>query len=172
MERLEQKEHDFSAKLRQASVVEGLKDYITWQRTLRKSPDGALFPKYGPISINIDLTTACNFSCPHCVDSKLLNSGDYLDLETVKRSIETLQKNGMRSVIIIGGGEPTIHKNFEEIVRFISERGLQIGIATNGSRLDKVASIAEMLKDGDWLRISIDAGKESTFFNPTPSSKL
>ena len=164
MERLEQKEHDFSAKLRQASVVEGLKDYITWQRTVRKSPDGALFPKYGPISINIDLTTACNFSCPHCVDSKLLNSGDYLDLETVKRSIETLQKSGMRSVIIIGGGEPTIHKNFEAIVRFISERGLQIGIATNGSRLEKVASIAEMLKDGDWLRISIDAGKESTFF--------
>ncbi len=164
MERLEQKEHDFSAKLRQASVVESLREYISWQRSVRKSPDDAQFPKYGPISINLDLTTACNFSCPHCVDSKLLNSGDYLDLETVKRSLETLQKNGLRSVIIIGGGEPTIHKNFEEIVRFVSERGLQLGIATNGSRLEKVSGVAELLKDGDWLRISIDAGKESTFF--------
>jgi len=164
MERLEQKEHDFSAKLRQASVIEALREYITWQRLVRKSPEEARFPMHGPVSINLDLTTACNFSCPHCVDSKLLNSGDYLDLDTVKRSIETLQKNGMRSVIIIGGGEPTIHKNFEEIVRFISERGLQVGIVTNGSRLDRIASVADMLKDGDWLRISIDAGKESTFF--------
>ncbi|MCK7510022.1 MAG: hypothetical protein MZV70_42290 [Desulfobacterales bacterium] len=41
-------------------------------------------PKFGPISLNLDLTTACNFSCPHCVDSRLLNTGDYLDLETDK----------------------------------------------------------------------------------------
>ncbi|HVN70828.1 MAG TPA: radical SAM protein [Desulfomonilia bacterium] len=164
MERLEQKEHDFSAKLRQASVVESLRQYIIWQREVRRSNDGAQLPKFGPLSINLDLTTACNFSCPHCVDSKLLNSGDYLDLETIKRSIETLQKNGLHSVIIIGGGEPTLHKNFEEIVSFITERGIQIGIATNGSKLDKVASIADRLKDGDWLRLSIDAGKESTFF--------
>lgn len=164
MEQREQKEHDLSAKLRQASVVENLKRYITWQRAVRRSPDGVQSPKYGPVLINLDLTTACNFSCPHCVDSRLLNSGDYLDLETVKRSIDTLQKNGLRSVIIIGGGEPTLHKNFEEIVRFISERGLQIGIATNGSRLEKVAKVADMLQEGDWLRISIDAGKESTFF--------
>ncbi len=148
----------------QTSVVAALREYITWQRSVRKSPEGAQFPKQGPTSVNLDLTTACNFSCPHCVDSRQLNTGDYLDLETVKRSIETLQKNGMRSVIVNGGGEPTMHKNFEEIVRFVSERGLQIGIVTNGSRMDKVLSIAGMLKDGDWLRISIDAGKESTFF--------
>lgn len=160
VERLEQKEHDFSAKLRQTSVLEGLRAYITWQR----SAESAKFPQYGPISINLDLTTACNFSCPHCVDSRLLNTGDYLDLDTIKRSIETLQKNGLRSVILIGGGEPTIHKNFEEIVRFVSERGIQVGIATNGSRLERVAAVSDMLKEGDWLRISIDAGKESTFF--------
>ncbi|NTW35323.1 MAG: radical SAM protein [Syntrophobacteraceae bacterium] len=122
MERLERKEHDFSAKLRQASVIGSLREYITWQRELRRSSDSARFPKYGPVSVNLDLTTACNFSCPHCVDSRLLNTGDYLDLETIKKSIDTLQKNGLRSVILIGGGEPTIHKNFENIVRFMSGR--------------------------------------------------
>jgi sulfatase maturation enzyme AslB (radical SAM superfamily) len=173
MEQMEHREHDFSAKLRQASVIESLRRYIAWQRDVRKSPDGPGFPKYGPISINIDLTTACNFSCPHCVDSRLLNTGDYLDLDTIKRSIETLQKNGLRSVILIGGGEPTIHKNFEEIVRFIRGRGIQIGIVTNGSRLDKVAKVADVFEDGDWLRISIDAGKESTFFKThRPRGKL
>jgi sulfatase maturation enzyme AslB (radical SAM superfamily) len=164
MEQQVQNEHDLNAKLRQPPVVEGLRRYISWQRAVRRSQDGVQFPQYGPVSINLDLTTSCNFSCPHCLDSRLLNSGDYLDLETVKRSIDTLQKNGLRSVIINGGGEPTLHKNFEEIVSFISERGVQIGIATNGSRLEKVAKVADMLQEGDWLRISIDAGKESSFF--------
>jgi wyosine [tRNA(Phe)-imidazoG37] synthetase (radical SAM superfamily) len=164
MERIGNREHDFSAKLRQTSVIESLRSYITWQREVREAGDTTGFPKFGPISVNLDLTTACNFSCPHCVDSRLLNTGDYLDLETIKRSIETLQKNGLRSIILIGGGEPTIHKNFEEIVRFIRDRGLQIGIVTNGSRLDKVVSVADVFEKGDWLRISIDAGKESTFF--------
>ncbi|MCE5275253.1 MAG: radical SAM protein [Deltaproteobacteria bacterium] len=164
MEQMEHREHDFSAKLRQASIIESLRQYIAWQRELRATSVTAGLPKFGPISLNLDLTTACNFSCPHCVDSRLLNTGDYLDLDTIKRSIETLQKNGLRSVIIIGGGEPTIHKNFEDIVRFIRDRGIQVGIVTNGSRLDKVAKVADVLEDGDWLRISLDAGKESTFF--------
>jgi len=164
MERIEQREHDFSAKLRQSSVIENLRQYIVWQREVRKTAETPEFPSFGPISVNLDLTTACNFSCPHCVDSRLLNTGDYLDIDTVKRSMETLQKNGLRSVIIIGGGEPTIHKNFGEIVRYASDRGLQIGIVTNGSRLDKVVAVADALKEGDWLRLSIDAGKESTFF--------
>ncbi|HNQ86382.1 MAG TPA: radical SAM protein [Deltaproteobacteria bacterium] len=164
MERLEKKEHDFSAKLRQASVIGSLREYITWQRGLRTSSDAAPFPQHGPVSVNLDLTTACNFSCPHCVDSRLLNTGDYIDMDTIKKSLDTLQRNGLRSVILIGGGEPTIHKNFEDIVRFSKDRGLQVGIATNGSRLDKVSSVADVLMEGDWLRISLDAGRESTFF--------
>ncbi|MDT8273945.1 MAG: radical SAM protein, partial [Desulfomonilia bacterium] len=164
MEQLKEREHDFSAKLRQASVIESLKEYISWQRKVRSSSGQPVFPRRGPISINLDLTTACNFSCPHCVDSRMLNTGDYLDLDTIKRSIETLQNNGLLSVILIGGGEPTIHKNFEELVRFLSRQGLQIGIATNGSRLERVASVADAFKEGDWLRLSLDAARESTFF--------
>ncbi|MGC9324358.1 MAG: radical SAM protein [Desulfomonilia bacterium] len=164
MEQLKDREHDFSAKLRQASVMGSLKEYISWQRKVRSSSGKPKFPRRGPISVNLDLTTACNFSCPHCVDSRMLNTGDYLDLDSIKRSIETLQDNGLLSVILIGGGEPTLHKNFEEIVRFISQLGLQIGIATNGSRLEKVASVADVLREGDWLRLSLDAASESTFF--------
>lgn len=164
MEQIERREHDFSAKLRQASVIGALKDYIAWQREIRSCSNSAVFPQAGPISINLDLTTACNFSCPHCVDSRLLNTGDYLDLETVRRSIDTLQKQGLKSVIVIGGGEPTIHKNFGDIVRFMKDRALQVGIATNGSRLDRVEEVADCLGEGDWVRVSLDAARESTFF--------
>jgi len=164
MEKLKQKEHDFSAKLRQNSVIDNLKQYVTWQRDLRRSGSDSGIPLKAPISINLDLTSACNFACPHCVDSGIINIGQQLDLDTMAGSIDTLKKNGLLSVILIGGGEPTIHRDFEEIVRLSKARGLQVGIATNGSRLDKVANIAGELEKGDWLRLSLDAGTEDTFY--------
>lgn len=163
MEKLKNKEHDFSSKLRQSSVIERLKEYILWRRSFEASDTGVAFPDYGPLSINLDLTTACNFRCPHCVDSKIINSGKILDTEKLKQSIDTLKSYGLMSVILIGGGEPTLHRDFEEIVSYLKNRGMQIGIVTNGSRLHHIKKIAEILDEKDWLRISIDAATEKTF---------
>ena len=163
MDKLRHKEYDFGSKLRQASVIKRLKDYISWYRTINQSLFSNSLPPHAPVSINLDLTSSCNFACPHCVDSGIINTGKHLELETIKQTIDTLQEKGLLSVILIGGGEPTLHKNFEEIVRYIKGRGLQLGIVTNGSRLLKVAAIADLLGDADWLRLSLDAGTEKTF---------
>jgi MoaA/NifB/PqqE/SkfB family radical SAM enzyme len=120
-------------------------------------------PIFSPISINLDLTSACNFSCPFCVDSKLINAGKSLTLEDVKKTIDTLHAHGLLSVILIGGGEPTLHKDFEKIVLYLKSKRLQIGIVTNGSRLEKVEEVVGELKGKDWIRISIDAAGEEIF---------
>jgi MoaA/NifB/PqqE/SkfB family radical SAM enzyme len=158
-----EREHDFSSKLRQDATFQRLKDYIQWQRNCNADTPYRELPLFSPISINLDLTTACNFSCPFCVDSKLINAGKSLTLEEVQKTIDTLHSHGLLSVILIGGGEPTLHKDFEEIVRYLKSKRLQIGIATNGSRLEKIEAVAEALKEKDWIRISIDAGGEGTF---------
>jgi MoaA/NifB/PqqE/SkfB family radical SAM enzyme len=163
MEKLREREHDFSAKLRQKSVIGHLRQYIAWQRELRRSSSSSPLPSFGPVSINLDLTSACNFRCPHCVDSGIINTGESLDLEAVRQSIDTLKDKGLLSVILIGGGEPTLHRDFEEIVRFSKERRLQVGIATNGSRLERVEKVAGLFENGDWLRLSLDAAREDTF---------
>jgi hypothetical protein len=62
MERIKEREHDFGSKLRQDATLQRLKDYIQWQRMQYRSRIRA--PSFSPISINLDLTTACNFSCP------------------------------------------------------------------------------------------------------------
>lgn len=163
MEKLREREHDFSSKLRQDGTLQRLKDYIQWQRKCElNAPDRGL-PVFSPISINLDLTSACNFSCPFCVDSKLINAGKSLTFEEVKKTIDTLHSHGLLSVILIGGGEPTLHKDFGEIVRYIKSKRLQIGIVTNGSRLEKIEAVVEELKEKDWIRISIDAAGEGVF---------
>ncbi|MFO7839794.1 MAG: radical SAM protein [Desulfosalsimonadaceae bacterium] len=157
------KVHDFSAKLRQSSVINGFKKYVEWQRGIRKDEGPLPVPDMAPVSINLDLTTACNFACPHCVDSEIINTGGFLPLEEVKKSLDTLRAHGLLSVILLGGGEPTLYKNFGEVVRFMKDLGLQVGIVTNGSRLERVAEIAPLLGKHDWLRLSLDAAGQETF---------
>ena len=163
MDKLKHKEYDFSSKLRQDSIIERLKKYITWQRSSASGDERNTPPNYAPVSINLDLTSACNFACPHCVDSKIINTGKYLEIEDIKRTVDILQSHGLLSIILLGGGEPTLHKDFEKIVRFIKNKGLQLGIVTNGSRLSQVENVAELLKKEDWIRISIDSATEETF---------
>jgi MoaA/NifB/PqqE/SkfB family radical SAM enzyme len=163
MEKLREREHDFTTKLRQDATLPRLKDYIQWQRRCSvDAPDRGL-PIFSPISINLDLTAACNFSCPFCVDSKLINAGKRLTFVEAKKTVDTLHSHGLLSVILIGGGEPTLHRDFGEIVRYIKSKKLQIGIVTNGSQLEKIEAIAEALDEKDWIRISIDAAGEEVF---------
>lgn len=161
MEKLKGQEHNFTAKLRQESVVKTLKKYIVWQRKSRF--DSPPPPATGPVSINLDLTSTCNFTCPFCVDSSIINTGRHLKLEDIKKTIGFLRIKGLRSVILLGGGEPTLHRDFTEVVRYIKDKGLEIGIVTNGTRLDKIIEVAHLFKTKDWVRISIDAATEKIF---------
>lgn len=159
--------HDFAAKLRQETLFPRVLEYIQWQKAFREAkavgkslPD---MPRIGLVSLNLDLTTACNYRCTHCIDWDKLNTGvNYVDAELFE-SLQTLIDEGLRSVILIGGGEPTMHRKFEETVRFLKDRKIKIGIVTNGSRGDVLLKVAPLLAKGDWIRFSLDSGKDDTF---------
>src|SRR5689334_5831356 len=77
-ERSVEKVHDFAQKLQQPSLWGKVVDYVQWQRAARAAaaagrpvPD---MPDLAPLSINLDLTTACNYKCDHCIDWDILNS--------------------------------------------------------------------------------------------------
>ncbi|MCX6619982.1 MAG: radical SAM protein [Acidobacteria bacterium] len=117
----------------------------------------------GPVSINLDLTLACDYRCAHCIDAALLNGGRHLQLVTALATLDVLSKRGLRSVILIGGGEPTLHPFFEEVVTAVKKLGLECAIASNGSHNGRIASVAPLLGPKDWVRLSLDAGTEPTF---------
>src|SRR3972149_2528634 len=98
MEKLKEREHDFSSKLRQDATLPRLKDYVQWQRGFGGSAPERGLPMFSPVSINLDLTSACNFACPFCVDSKLINAGKSLSLAEAKETIDTLHSRGLLSV--------------------------------------------------------------------------
>jgi hypothetical protein len=159
--------HDFTAKLRQPAVAAAVESYVRHQReadrarsTGRKAPAA---PINGPISINLDLTTACNYRCDHCIDWNILNSPHRHHDEALRTSITTLVERGLRSVILIGGGEPTLYPGFTSFVAFLKESALDVAVVTNGSRGDRLLEISEFLGERDWVRLSLDAGRDATF---------
>ena len=168
---------NFILKLRQRSVFELVKEYILWFSDFKKNKSFSSFPNIGPISINLDLTTACNFRCPYCVDFRIVTQSiRQLSVDEIKRIIDNLTSLNLKSVLVIGGGEPLLHPNFEEIIYFLKKKNLQVGIVTNGSILQKILNILHYLDPKtDWIRFSIDAGTNETFqalHNPPPYISL
>ncbi len=161
--------HDFAAKLRHEEILDRLKDYVAWQAwvrgTLRPGPGEPIpsLPDHAPVSINLDLTTACNFACDHCVDAEILNTGIRYAHESLLASLTVLAGKGLRSVILIGGGEPTLYPHFVESVRHMKSLGLHVAVVSNGSRMERIAELVDCLEVEDWIRLSLDAGSDAVF---------
>ncbi|MDP6941381.1 MAG: radical SAM protein [Planctomycetota bacterium] len=161
--------HDFSSKLRGPLAHSSVAAYIRWQRAVRMAvSNGEAPPSFpsdlGPLSLNLDLTTACNFACDHCIDWDSLNSPVRHDIAKLQDSLRELARRGLRSVILIGGGEPTLHPDFVGMVRFLKEElKLQVSIVSNGSRNPLIAEAAAYMGEGDWVRLSLDSGTDETF---------
>ncbi len=160
--------HDFSSKLTQQSVLPRVVDYVRWQLELKKARDEdrepPLPPDAAPVSINLDLTTACNYRCDHCIDWDILNTGVKHNEDELRDSLRNLAERGMRSVILIGGGEPTVYPRFVEMVRFLKQDlGQQVAVVSNGGRNDRILEAAEYFTSGDWVRLSLDSGTDETF---------
>lgn len=159
--------HDFLGKLGQPGLRPVVLDYLRWRRALRAAraagrPEPAL-PSSGPLSVNLDLTTACNYACDHCIDWEALNSSvRHADVE-LHDSLRELAARGLRSVILIGGGEPTLYPGFGAMIAFLKGLALQVAVVSNGSRNDLIAASAPLLGTGDWVRLSLDAGSDEVF---------
>jgi wyosine [tRNA(Phe)-imidazoG37] synthetase (radical SAM superfamily) len=175
--RREEAIHDFTAKLRQPDILPGVKEYVAWRRELAAArAAGASDPETPdlvPISINLDLTLACNYKCDHCIDWDILNGPAKHAQEELEQSMRVMAEKGLRSVILIGGGEPTLYPGFASFVKMLKDLGLKVAIVTNGSRGDRLLEVAPFLGRGDWIRLSLDSGSNATFrrmHNPSKPS--
>lgn len=155
---------DFASKFLQPSLIGRLREYAEWQREVRNGNYNVnIGPDAAPISINLDLTTACNYECDHCVDWNILNQPFKYKHENLLSSLDIMHKKGLKSVILIGGGEPTLYPKFEDVVGFLKEREIQIAVVSNGTGMHKISNVGELFDNYDWVRLSLDSGLDATF---------
>jgi radical SAM protein with 4Fe4S-binding SPASM domain len=86
--------------------------------------------------VGLEINQACNLYCSHCF-SRGGETAHHMDVETVKRVLREIREELKPFEVDIAGGEPTIHPEFEEIVRYsCGELGLPLTVSTNGTRFD------------------------------------
>lgn len=148
-------ELSFLEKLLQSSLRPQLEEYLK-RRTLS-----------GPLVVEFDPTTVCNFDCPECISIELLNNGA-ITLERAFELLTEFQGCGVKGIIFIGGGEPLVHSGIAGMLVHASNLGMSVGLTTNGSLIHRYKEvIAEYV---NWTRISIDAATPETFAIFRPSS--
>jgi cyclic pyranopterin phosphate synthase len=115
-----------------------------------------------PVMVEMDLTNRCQLKCNFCT-FKYLNDKSDIDTQVAKSAIMEMSNLGVKSINFTGGGEPTLHKDFEEIIKCASGYGIDIGLFTNGYSLTD-SMIDTILNHCHWVRISVDASNKKSFF--------
>lgn len=105
----------------------------------------------------VHATYNCDATCVHCAAPK---TNDVLPLEDFKKIADASRANNVES-IIIGGGEPLLHPNLVEMVKYAAGEGIKVRIETNGKRLDE--AILESLKGSLFqMNVSLDGADAET----------
>lgn len=117
------------------------------------------FDELFPISIELHLTDCCNLKCEWCTDKQLRKNGATVDFEVVTRLFMEMKKH-KTGITIEGGGEPTLHPMFKQIVEFGAGNNLDMGLITNGT-----TDLSECVSKFKWVRVSLDSSTQEEYIN-------
>lgn len=129
-----------------------------------------------PIHLQLVISDLCNQNCSFCSyrmeggfssqnfgedtgKGFTMNPNRKIPKEKCFEILDDCKRIGIRAVQFTGGGEPTVHPSHNEIFKHAQEIGLQTALVSNGTSLPEF----DVLRNFDWIRISLDAGKEETY---------
>jgi mycofactocin radical SAM maturase len=108
-----------------------------------------------PICLTWELTYACNLACVHCLSSSGRRDPRELSTSECMCIVDELQRMQV-FYVNIGGGEPTVRRDFWELLDYATAHDVGVKFSTNGSRITQ--EVARRLAASDYVdvQISID----------------
>lgn len=118
--------------------------------------------------VELILADLCQQSCDFCAyrlpgytSNQLFDDRNMMPSGKAFEIISDCAQMGVQAIQLTGGGEPTIYKYFDDIVRYILSTGMKFSLVSNGVRID--SERAKLVAKASWVRISLDASEESTY---------
>jgi MoaA/NifB/PqqE/SkfB family radical SAM enzyme len=134
-------------------ILDGHKLYWHMDRVHEHFRDGK---RIAPIHIDIGVTKQCNAKCIYCYGIFQRMNGNKIPEENIVKLFEEAPKAGVKSLAVIGDGEPTLNKGIYKAIPVGRQRGLDIAVATNG-----IALVPEeldiLLSNCVWVRFNLSA---------------
>jgi MoaA/NifB/PqqE/SkfB family radical SAM enzyme len=140
----------------------------------------------GPLWVQIGIANPCNHRCIMCWDHpsyvpeenpypdensrvfyekhpELKRNKGFMDVNMLENLADDLYALGTNRIELVGRGEPTLHPKFEKIVQILKDRGFHLGIATNGSLLNR-RRCEHLVRQGvERIVVSLNAGTRETY---------
>lgn len=119
------------------------------------------WPHQNSIKVEWNLGKRCNYDCSYCPSSIHDNSSPHTDIEILKSAVDKLVTLGKPIRISFTGGEPTVHPQFRELLKYCKHVGVSwISVTTNGtlpyefySTLPIEQLVFSVHFEYDWLRV-------------------
>jgi len=107
--------------------------------------------KIVPYHVTMIPTNICNAKCEECFcDNR--DQSQQLDYKEITDITDELYSLGTRAISLSGGGEPDCHPFINEIIDYISKKGIDVAMVSNGQKLSRVED--KYLNKLKWVRVS------------------
>lgn len=127
-----------------------------------------------PINVEIDLSNRCSLGCEWCHFAythtrgpltgtpkplEAIPGGDLMDTDLALSIIDQFAQAGVRSVTWTGGGEPTLHPDFNQIIAYTP---IPQGLYTHGGHITE-ARAALLKQTLTFAYVSLDAANATAY---------
>jgi radical SAM protein with 4Fe4S-binding SPASM domain len=133
--------------------------YREYRRKWEEYPQKQIVGEF-PIHLDIETTNACNLRCPMCARTILIEKGQFprrqfMPWDFYRNLIDQGADHGLYSVKLNYFGEPLLHPDVVEQVRYAKARGI----------IDVMMNTNATLLTEDLSRALLDAGLDKIFFS-------
>ena len=118
--------------------------------------------------VQLILSDLCQQACKFCAyrldgyaPNQLFDERRMMSTEKALEIVEDCAEIGVQAVQFTGGGEPTLHKDFAQVLVNALDLGMKCGLVSNGVKI--TPNLAQIITKGAWVRISLDAATEETY---------
>lgn len=125
---------------------------LTKHKVILKRPMPVKAPAPSLRYLELQITKRCNLRCRHCFIGENIDTSDELSPQQIRKILKEFEEmQGLR--VLITGGEPLIHRNFEEMNAMLPEFLLRKILFTNGLLLSE-RTLRKL--NVDEIQVSID----------------
>jgi MoaA/NifB/PqqE/SkfB family radical SAM enzyme len=121
-----------------------------------------------PAQVQVVLTNRCNNNCRFCsyrmdgyTSNQLFDQKSKIEYSKVIEILDDCVEMGVGAIQLTGGGEPSIHPRFPDVLRGVLDRCLDLAVVTNGNVMS--AGTSNLLSKATWVRFSLDAANQETY---------